>query len=232
MKWDLNELRSHVERLFGEEQLRTVNQCLRTIGDRRAFSRYHFNEATGRMEEVLQDLEDFKLTAALLGAYDTDERQFSTARFQAYAHTVACVQNMHAVVDNMVHFIYYVVGTNLDAANRIEKDRDIGWSTVSKKLAAGPIKDGLSALLDGPGFTYLAALNNHSKHRSVIEVSYSANFESDAVKHGLRFNSFTYDGVTYPAKWVRPTLIDEYQRQEDLILTIGNAVNAELIART
>lgn len=39
MKWDLKELRGHVERLFGEEQLRTVNQCLRTVGDRREFSR-------------------------------------------------------------------------------------------------------------------------------------------------------------------------------------------------
>jgi hypothetical protein len=79
MKWDLKELRGHVERLFGEEQLRTVNQCLRTIGDRREFSRYHFNEAKGRMADVLQGREVFELTAALMGAFDTDERQFSTA---------------------------------------------------------------------------------------------------------------------------------------------------------
>ncbi|HGM5918643.1 TPA: hypothetical protein ACKP5X_000912 [Stenotrophomonas maltophilia] len=225
-------LRGHVERLFGEEQLRTVNQCLRTIGDRREFSRYHFSEAKGRMEGALQGRETFELTAALLGAFDTDDRQFSTARFQAYAHTVACVQNMHAVVDNMVHFAYYVLGVNLDPTTRIEKERDITWSKVSKKLVAGPIKDGLSALLDDPGFTYLAALSNHSKHRSIVEVSYSVNFESDAVEHGLRFNPFTYDGVTYPTKWVRPTLIDEYQRQEGLILTIGNAVNDELRDRS
>lgn len=232
MKWDLKELRGHVERLFGVEQLRTVNQCLRTIGDRREFSRYHFNEAKDRMEGALQGRETFELTAALLGAFDTDDRQFSTAQFQAYAHTVACVQNMHAVVDNMVHFAYYVLGANLDPATRIEKERDITWSKVSKKLVAGPIKDGLSALLDDPGFTYLAALSNHSKHRSIVEVSYSVNFESDAVEHGLRFNLFTYDGVTYPTKWVRPTLIDEYQRQEGLILTIGNAVNDELRDRS
>ena len=228
MKWDLKELRGHVERLFGEEQLRTVNQCLRTIGDRREFSRYHFNEAKGRMADVLQGREAFELTAALMGAFDTDERQFSTARFEAYAHTLACVQSMHAVLDNMVHFVYYALGANLEATTRIERERDITWSKVSKGLGAGPIKDGLSALLDDPGFTYLAALSNHSKHRSIIEVSYSVNFESDAVEHGLRFNPFTYNGVAYPAKWVRPSLIDEYQRQEGLILTIGNSVNDEL----
>ncbi|UGB37998.1 hypothetical protein [Frateuria soli] len=96
---------------------------------------------------------------------------------------------------------------------------------MSKVLSGGPIKDGLSALLDDPGFTYLAALSNHSKHRSIIEVSYSVNFESDVVEHGLQFSSFSYDGVDHPAKWVRPTLINEYQRKEGLLLTIGNAVN-------
>lgn len=228
MRWDLKELRGHVERLFGEEQLRTVNQCLRTIRDRREFSRYHFNEAKGRMEGVLRGHKTSELSAALLGAFDTDEQQFATARFHAYAHTVACVQSMHAVVDNMVHFAYYVLGANLDPATRIDKERDITWSKVSKKLAEGPIKDGLSVLLDDPGFTFLAALNNHSKHRSIIEVAYSVNFESDAVEHGLRFNPFTYDEVAYPAKWVRPTLIEEFHRQEGLILTIGNSVNDEL----
>ncbi len=228
MKWDLKELRGHVKRLFGEEQLRIINQCLQTIGDRREFSRYHFNEAKSRMEDFLQGREDFELTAALLGAFDTDERQFSIARFQAYAHTIACVQSMHAIVDNMVHFAYYALGANLDATSRIERERDITWPQVGKKLGAGPITDGLIALLDNPGFTYLAALNNHSKHRSVIQVSYSVNFEADTVAHGLQFSPFSYDGVDHPAKWVRPTLINEYQRQESLLLIIGNAVNDAL----
>jgi hypothetical protein len=135
---------------------------------------------------------------------------------------------MHAVVDNIVHFVYYALGANLDPATRIDKERDITWSKVSKKLAEGPIKDGLSALLSDPGFTFLAALNNHSKHRSIIEVPYSVSFEAEAIEHGLRFNPFTYDGVDYPAKWVRSTLINEYQRQEGLILAIGNSVNDEL----
>lgn len=231
MRWNLNELRGHVKRLFGDQQLRVVNQCLRSIDDRRGFSRYHFNEAKRRMDEVLQGREGIEVTAALLGAFDTDELQFSTARFQSYAHTVACVQSMHAVVDTMVHFVYFALGANLDAARRIERERDITWPIVKKKLAVGTIRDGLSALLDDPGYVYLAALSNHSKHRSIIEVSYSANFESDTVEHGLQFSSFSYDGVAYPTKWVRPTLIDEYQRQEGLILAIGNAVNEELSAR-
>jgi len=232
MKWNLGELRQHVRRLFGEDHLRIVNQCLRTIGDRREFSRYHFNAAKSRIEENLHGRENFELTAALLGAFDTSEWQFSTARFEAYAHTVACVQSMHAVVDNMIHFVYYALGSNLDASSRIERERDITWSKVSTNLGPGPIKDGLKALLDDPGFTYLAAVNNHSKHRSIIDVSYSVDFASDAVEHGLLFSPFSYDGVDYPAKWVRPTLINEYQRQEAILFAIGNAVNDTLREQT
>lgn len=225
MRWDLGDLRYHVKRLFGQSQLRIVNSCLRTIGDRRELSRYHFNEAISRMEDVLQGCEDFDLTAAFFGAFDSEEKQFSTARFEAHAHTLACIQSMHAVVDNMIHFTYYVLGINLDATTRIEKERDITWSKVSKKLGAGPIKDGLSSLVDDEGFAYLAALSNHSKHRSIIEVSYAISFDSDPVEHGLRFSPFSYDGVDHPATWVRPALINEYQRQEVLILSIGNAIN-------
>jgi len=231
MSWNLKELRGFVKRLFGEGQLRTINQCLRTLEDRRSFSRYHFNEAKYRMDAVLTGCEEAQLTAAVLGAYDTGERQFSTARFEAYAHTVACVQSMHAVVDNMIHFSYYVLGANLDPSTRIESERGITWPRVRSRLEDGPIKDGLCALVENPSFTYLAAINNHSKHRSMVEVSYTVNFESQDVKHGLRFSGFTYDDVAYEARWVRPTLISEYQRQDGLILAIGNAVNTELRRR-
>lgn len=231
MRWDLKELRGYVRQLFGDSQLRTVNECLRTISDRREFSRYHFNQAKSLMEDALQGRQDFELTAVFLGAFDTDEQQFDTARFQAYAHTVACVQSMHAVADNIVHFAYYALGINLDPTTPIKDERDIVWAKVGKKLAAGTIKDGLATLLDDPGFVYLAALSNHSKHRSIIEVSYAVSYETEAAQHGLRFNAFTFNGVGYPPKWVRETLIDEYQRQEGLILAIGNAVNEDLKTR-
>ena len=228
-RWNLQQLRQDVERLFGDQQLRIINQCLRTIGDRRAFARYHHGEAISKMDAVTQHDTEAELTAALMGAFDTDELSFSGMRFEASAHVIACVQNMHAIVDNMVHFVYYALGLNLDTQRAIKKERAINWQNVRDKLPPGPIKSGLTSLSDEPGFTYLSALSNHSKHRSIVEVDYSINFHSDT--HGLRFTPFSYDGIHYPAAWVRPTLRDEYQRQEDLILRIGKSVNTELASR-
>jgi len=49
--------------------------------------------------------------------------------------------------------------------------------------------------------------------------------------HGLKFSELRYDDQIFPARWVEPTLKSEYERQEALIMKIGNALNAELAAR-
>lgn len=228
-RWHWDGLRRDVERLFGKDQLRPLNQCLRTINDRRAFARYHYQEAENKMRAVTQDRTEPELTAALLGAFDTDELSFDGMRFEAYAHTVACIQNMHAVADNMIHFVYYALGLNLDPTCSIKNERNVTWGKVKKNLPLGPVKEGLTSLNEDPGFAYLAALSNHSKHRSIIEVDYTISYESAA--HGLRFTPFAYGDAPYPAKWVNSTLRDEYHRQEDLIYSIGTNVNAELASR-
>lgn len=231
MRWNLGELRDHVRRVHGEDQLRIVNSCLRTVGDRRQFSHYHFNEAMHGIDAVVKDRQDFEMTGVILGAFDDEPGQFDNARFRAYAHITACVQNMHALADNLVHLVYYTLGLNLDPGTRIARERHINWTRVDAALRPSPIKVGLQTLINDPGFVYLDALNNHSKHRTMIEVAYAVSFvEEDAVSHGLRFISFSYEGESYPQRWVRPTLVDEYQRQETQILTIGNALNQALIA--
>jgi hypothetical protein len=228
-RWHWDALRRDVERLFGRDQLHPLNQCLRTINDRRAFARYHYQEAENKMAAVIRGRPEPELTAVLLGAFDTDELSFDGMQFEAYAHTVACVQNMHAVADNMIHFVYYALGLNLAPSFSIKNERGVTWGKVKKILPLGPIEEGLTSLNEDPGFIYLAALSNHSKHRSIIEVDYTISYESDT--HGLRFTPFTYGGVPYPAKWVHPTLRNEYHRQEDLIHSIGTSVNVELASR-
>lgn len=229
MKWDLTELRNQVLRLFGEEQRAVVNRCIRSLIDRRNFSRYHFNEARERMAGALQGREGFDVLATILGAFDTEDRQFCDERFRAGAQILACVHNMHAVGDNLCYFVYHALGLNLDPSTRIHKERDVKWSVIRERLPDGQIKDRTSEFLSAPGFRYLDALNNHCKHRSLIEVIYSADTRFE--EHGLQFAQFSYGGKSYPVCWVRQTLDAEYRRQEELLVAIGNAVNESLRAR-
>lgn len=225
MTWDLRPLRENVERVFGREQYDLFNPCLRSAGDRRDFARYHYGEAHRLMNEVIGDNPQIEMVATILGAHDKEPGAFNWARFQAAAHTVACVQSMHALVDSLAHTLYYGLGFNLDKAT-VLKPKAINAYRVRERLPSGPMRDAMSAWIDDPGFTYLSALNNCSKHRSMVSVGYSVDMTGeDELPHGLKFGMFDYEDEHYPQRWVRPTLINEYQRQETLFHQIGHALN-------
>jgi hypothetical protein len=230
--WDFKPLRSDMERLHGRGQVELIQPCLNSIHDRRGFARYHFSEAKRLMDEKIGERQDQEVVGVMLGAFNNEEGDFEWARFQAAAHITACVQSMHSVADILGQVIYLGLGMNLDQATAIKKERGINIAAVGERLPAGPIADQVQSLISDPGFVYLSALNNHSKHRSIVTVGFSVDFTGeDELPHGLKFKAFQYDGVPYPARWVRPTLVAEYQRQETLLHGIGNALNAELAGR-
>lgn len=72
-------------------------------------------------------------------------------------------------------------------------------------------------------FKYLAALDNHCKHRGIVDIGFSVNAIEGT--HGMRINAFSYEGTDYPQRCVRPLLNAEYQRQETQIMLAGNHLN-------
>lgn len=230
--WDFRPLRGDMERLFGREQVTLIRPCLNAIHEWRGFSRYHFAEARRLMEQAVGERRHEELVGAFLGVCDAEPGDFEQARFEAAAHITACVHSMHSLADIIGQTLYLALGMNLDPALAIEQERRISLWYVSRRLPAGRVADLVATLMRGPDFIYLAAMNNHSKHRSVVPVVFSVDFTNEeAQTHGLRFKPFRYAEVDYPTRWVRTTLINEYQRQEQLLGEIGNALNAELAGR-
>ena len=228
MRWDLAALRDHVQRLFGDGQRRIVSNCIRSVVDRRSVSRHHYNEAMRAIAAKIDGRPDYEVMAAMLGAYDRETGTFEDARFTAYLNIVACVHNMRAVADNLVHLVYYATGMNLNNATSIE-ERSISWHKVKEKLSASALVEDLNDLYSHEDFRYLVALDNHCKHRGIIDIGFSV---SDAEStHGMRINAFTYEGINYPERWVGPLLVSEYQRQETQIMLVGNHLNDYVLAR-
>ena len=223
MRWDLAALRDHVRRLFGDDQRRVVSNCIRFVVDRRGFSRHHYNEAMRAIAAKIEGRPDYEVMAAMLGAYDKETGSFEDASFIAYLNIVACVHNMRAVADNLVHLVYFATGMNLDKATRIE-EREISWHKVKDKLPPSQLFEDLKNLDSHEDFRYLAALDNHCKHRGIVDVDFCVS-EAEAT-HGMRINAFTYKGTNYPQRWVKPLLVAEYQRQETQIMLAGNNLNA------
>lgn len=230
--WDFRQLRADIERLFGREQVGLIQPCLNSIHDWRGFGRYHYSEAKRLMSDAVGDRPHHEVLGVMLGEFDQEEGDFEVARFKAAAHITACVHAMHSLADIIGQTLYLGLGMNLDPALAFKEDRWVKMTGVADRLPAGPMADQAAALVKGADFIYLAAMNNHSKHRSVVPVGFSVDFTGeDEEAYGLKFNAFQYEGRAYPAKWVRPTLVSEYPRLETLLHGMGNALNAELAAR-
>lgn len=230
MRWSLKQLREDVKQVFGSDQERLLAPCLQSVDERRAFARYHHAETRRLLETVTTDRTQFEMVAWMLDSESPETTGFQSVRFHASAHVHACVQSMHALADILGHAVYYGLGMNLDPNIKLDA-RSVNMRTVRDRLPAGAIRDHLTQLVDDAGFKYLAALVNHSKHRSLIAIPFSVDLSGeDAQPHGLKFGRFEFDGVNYPEQWVTPALRQEYDRQDPHILGAGIALNAAVAA--
>lgn len=226
--WDFRPLRTDAERLFGREQVARIQPCLNSIHDWRDFARFHFTEAARLMGEVVGQRDEREIIDLIFEAFEPSEDGISTARFKASAHITACVHAMHSLADTIGHTLYFGLGMNLDS-RKVMEDWRINMKSVASRLPAGVLADKAMALIGHEGFRYLSAINNHSKHRSLVPVSFSVSTNSvEPEAYGLKFNAFTYDGERHEPRWVRRTLVPEYHRQEVLLNDIGNALNEEV----
>ncbi len=226
MRWSLKQLREDVGQLFGKDQERLLAPCLQSIDERRAFARYHHAESKRILETVTLERTPIQMVAWLLDSESLESTGFQSARFHASAHVHACVQSMHALADILGHAVYYGLGMNLNPNIKLDA-RSVSVRSVRDQLPSGALREHLTRLVDDAGFKYLAALVNHSKHRSLIAIPFSVDLSSeDKEPHGLKFGGFDLDGVRYPEKWVTPALRQEYDRQESHVVGAGVALNA------
>lgn len=229
--WDLRQLRDDVQRIFGEWQRNALSPCLDTVVERRFFAQFHFIEARNMLDAALAGHGNVDLFARVFGGYDAELGSFEQVRRRAAAHINACVHAMHSLPDILGQVIYLSLGMNRDPATELQ-ERSTNIYAVRDKLSSGKLRELVEQLVAHADFTYLAGLNNMSKHRSIVPVRYSLDMTGqDPEGHGLKFNEFTYDGEHYSTRWVRPFLVSEYQRQEALVMEIGLKLNATLGAK-
>lgn len=129
--------------------------------------------------------------------------EFDCAQLEAASHITACVHAMHSLADVIGQTLYLGLGLNLDPALALKKEPAISIGNVADRLLFGSLADEVSALVEHADFIYFAAMNNHSKHRSVVPVGFALDLTGeDEEADGLKFNAFQYDGKSHPSRWV------------------------------
>jgi len=196
--------------------------------DRPQFCSYHYHEADGMLTEYIESRLEDGLWSAL-----EDQQEFSYLMVKIRANIVAFVQSLHALADTCSHMLYYSLA--LDVAPKPLSERGINANSVLKLMEArrpsvsqnfGRLCDSFRAMTSGASYSYLAALSNTSKHRSVIRPSLNEDMTGERKdRWALLLESFSYDGTFYKESDVREFMRSEHDRIQALTVDIGIELN-------
>ena len=233
--WNISVTLERINRLFGKQQKELARPCLRSVIERREFARYHFHEANDLFVKFAQlHLTDATLLEVMWSQSEEKRSAFQECIAEVGANVVACIHNMHACTDTLAHAIYLSLGMNLDTKPLSESA--ISSDSVLKLLASeaefSEVHRLFRHLVGNAQYKHLAALSNHSKHRSIIRPSLSEDWTGTAPEpHTLKLPSFVHKQKTYPEVDARAFIRAEFDRSSVLFIETGNALNEVLLAR-
>ena len=227
--WHAEATRNRIRTIFGQAQLKLVDSPLASVERRQCYAQFHYQEATALLRTyVTTRLSQVPLMDVVLGANDLLRSEYNELRFQIEAHLLACVQSMHAIADTLSHVAYYSLGLNLESKPLLESNISARavLNHISGRPDLGPVHLQLRALVEEPGFLYLNALANHSKHRSIIRTSVSERLQSrgpDRVSIG--FVAFRHKDKQYNEVNAHAYLETEFSREVELCVSLGLAID-------
>lgn len=234
--WNLEETYSFVKATFGLAQERLARDSTRSVLDRQAFARYHYQEAQ-RLSKMFDRTHLKNISLINLHTQEGKRKQAAFERYivKAGAHATAAVQSLHAIPDILAHAIYFACGQNL-GSNALQ-EMDVALPAVVATLKGdiafrrlGPI---LAKAQSGDLWPHLAAVSNLSKHRSVIRTTLNEDWTGTRKNfRELQFQSFERGRKYFPALSLQALIEPEYNRLSLLIVALGHELNSCLQQRT
>lgn len=170
-------------------------ESLGSVLKRIEFSDFHAREINSIMKSYSGD--DFDDGIKLLFR-NFKNKKFEQDFMKAEAHAVACIQNLHAISDNISYIVFLAM--NID----IPEDQ-VYLSRIGKKISREKkISTEIDSWNSDADIIYLNDLCNISKHRFIVDSKFGANKKDN--KYGLRFSSMVYKKNEYNAEWVEDKL--------------------------
>ena len=223
--WDVKTTRELILSLYGKEHFLKANQSLNSALQRRDFAKFHYFEAFDRWEAHLEDIKnEDPIEVVLLTCEDEIANDRRAQRMdELAAHVHSCVHSLHTIPDTLAHALYYGLALNLSSPL---KERKITASSVAKKLdedsALTKLSDMFQSIYTSGDFTYIDALNNHGKHRSMVRPGTWFDMTGKAtVPITLEFSDFSYDTARYARREIQPVLSREYERISKGVVDCG-----------
>lgn len=219
--WDRGATKQLIFDLYGEGQLMLANASLISMVERADFAGFHIREATWRWDQQMREGQGLTIEELFSPTCDVRKTWLDRRFHEIGAHVQACVQSLHSLADILSHALYY--GLALNKKFNLS-ERDITYKAVAKKLALDQSLVALHEIFysftEGE-FNYLTALDNHGKHRSIVESTVWFHDNTVPKIAVLEFLGFTYAGTCFRGRPILPFLIAEYERINICMIECG-----------
>lgn len=221
MQWDLNQLRESVELRFGVQQRSLMGASLDSIITRFTHAEYHIAEFLELEHAAVDGHTSVDLVKEMFRFHESRIPEIS---LKATAHAMAAVQALHSISD--------IVGTTIVLAVCGATEWKGYLRDVCAKLSTGreTIEPMIDVLRGHEDYMYLDALVNQSKHRNIVTARLTADV-TGGERNRYDFIPFKRGATDYPAREIKPFLVDEYNRQGRTIFDIGNELNRIVFAQ-
>ena len=227
-RWDMNETRALVLRLYGKSQLEWARPALRSVADRLIYAQIHIRALEAAMKTYLsperRELEIFEI---ILTDSEDAWHDFNQFLREIGAHATAGIQSLHAIGDLLSHAIYYSCAMNIESPI---KERGITLDAIVRRLSGKANAINLCKLHATFGtkgdFLHLAALSNRAKHRSLVLPSLTEDQTGQLPERlSLLMQAFDHDGAKFPAVNLLEFLISQFEAVVGRANEVGNELN-------
>jgi hypothetical protein len=113
--WHIEETRQHIARIYGRPQLLLARPSLRSVDDRLAYARIHYQDSRSLLKKYVKRRLTGKSLLMEVHHSEESEAEFNLFIRKIGAHVTVSVQSIHAIPDILAHAIYYSLGLNLSA---------------------------------------------------------------------------------------------------------------------
>ena len=222
-RWDLNELRQLILEKLGPTLLDNVAIHINSVAWKMQLATYHKFVSHHAFDKIIENSE-YKIIDSVKLLFDPNTNgTFSEARIIAEANAIACAQSMYSVQDLLSYVVFYIFNlTNYDGKKTLT---DIYTYIPSKK-----VKSQIQSLTGSHRFLYLKDFVNQTKHVSLVESAFNADFKDITnIQQGMKFEAFSYiPGSSKPrkhkSKWYKEFLMD-IEIIEKAYVSIGKEIN-------
>ena len=212
--WNLEELREHVRRIGGEDDLLEI---IHSIDRAILIFRYHLFTARDALKGIIDETDPTGIinTSFVFGASDRQE-EYVYAKIVNEANVIGCIHAVRSIYDI---FAQLANGLLLNCSIPLHLC-DVG--RVQESIPKSELKTQLGKLLDSDWFNYIVGFINTTKHRRLVQHQFSVSFEHGIA--GIRLGAFEYKGRSFPSYWGTEVLQGALE-VKNTVIDCGRALN-------